>query len=86
MNHEKKWDFTEKKGEHKKVSFEWEKGENDGSSAVSSYEISRISEHEMEIVNEILDKGMRPSRSLQEPTIFSDKICSLEAQKVLATF
>ena len=35
-----------------KVSFEWEKGENDGSSAVSSYEISRILEHEMEIVNE----------------------------------
>ena len=35
-----------------KVSFEWEKGENDGSSVVSSYETSRISEHEMEILNE----------------------------------
>ena len=40
-----------------KVSFEWEKGENDGSSAVFSYEISRISEHDMEIVNE--DFGQR---------------------------
>ena len=34
----------------------------------------------------ILDRGMRPRRSLQEPTISSDKICSLEAQKDLATF
>ena len=34
----------------------------------------------------ILDRGMRPSRSLQEPTIFSDKFCSLEAQKFLANF
>ena len=31
--------------------------ENEGFSAVSSYEISRISEHEMEIVNE--DFGQR---------------------------
>ena len=40
-----------------KVIFEWEKGENDGYSAVSSYEISRILEHEMEIVYE--DFGQR---------------------------
>ena len=45
------------KGGAEEVSFEWEKGENDVSSAVSSYEISRISEHEMEIVNE--DFGQR---------------------------
>ena len=40
----------------------------------------------MGIEKKILDRGMRPRKSLQEPTIFSDKICSLEAQKVLATF
>ena len=38
----------------------------------------------MEIVMKISDRGMRPSRSLQEPTIFSDKICSLEAHKSLS--
>ena len=35
-------EFYGEKGEQMKVIFEWEKGENDDSSAVSSYEISRI--------------------------------------------
>ena len=57
-------------------------GENDGSSAVLSHEISKISEYKMKIF------GWRHEafKSLQEPTIFSNKICSLKAQKVLATF
>ena len=45
-----------------KVIFEWEKGENDGFSAVFSHEIGRISEYKMETVMKILDRGMRPSR------------------------
>ena len=45
-----------------------------------------FSEYKMEIVMKILDRGTRPFKSLQELTIFSNKICSLKAQKVLATF
>ena len=52
----------EKMGEKMKVSFEWEKGENDGFSAVFSHEISRISEYKKATVMKILDRGMRPSR------------------------
>ena len=45
-----------------KVIFEWEKGENDGFSAVSSHEFRRISEYKMGTEMKILDRGMRPSR------------------------
>ena len=44
------------------VSFEWEKGENDGFSTVFSHEISRIYEYKMGTAMKILDRGMRPSR------------------------
>ena len=37
-------------------------------------------------VMKILDRGMRPTRSLQEPTIFSDKFVPWRLPKVLATF
>ena len=50
------------KGEQMKVSFEWEKGENDGFSAVFSHEISRISEYKMGTVMKISDRGMGHSR------------------------
>ena len=43
----------EKTGSKMKVSFEWEKGENDGFSTVSSHEISRISEQKMETTMKI---------------------------------
>ena len=72
--------------EKKWSKWRFEKGENEGLSAVSSHDFSRISKYKMGTAMKILDRGMRPSRSLQEPTIFSDKLCSLEAQKVLATF
>ena len=54
---------------------------NDGLSAVFQLESAEIPEYKMGQQMRILDRGMRPTRSLQEPTIFSDKICSLEAQK-----
>ena len=50
-----------KKREKMKVIFEWEKGENDDFAAVSSHEISRISEYKMGTEMKILDRGMRPS-------------------------
>ena len=37
-------------------------------------------------VNFWTEKRQEAFKSLQEPTIFSNKICSLEAQKFLATF
>ena len=48
-----------------KVSFEWEKGENDGFLAVFSHEISRISEYKMGTAMKILDRGMRPSKAFK---------------------
>ena len=66
-----------------KARYEWEKGEKMMVSSAVSYMKSAES---IGTVMRILDRGMRPSRSLQEATIFSDKICSLEAQKYLATF
>ena len=59
-------------------------GENEDLAAVFHLELAELSEYKMEIVMKILDRGMRPSRSFQEPTIFSDKLCSLEAQKTLS--
>ena len=53
-----------------KVIFEWEKGENDGSSAISSYEISRISEHEMEIVNEYFGQRHEAFKESSRANIF----------------
>ena len=38
-------------------------GENDGFSAVTSHEISRISEYKMGTTLKILDRGIRPSRA-----------------------
>ena len=58
----------------------FEKRENDGLSLVFYLESAEL----RGTVMRILDRGMRPTRSLQEPTIFSDKICSLEAQKGLS--
>ena len=62
------------------------RGKNEGLSAVFHLESAEFSEYKKAKVMKILDRGMRPFKSLQEPTIFSNKICSLEAQKFLATF
>ena len=66
MEEEESWkqrSFYGEKGEQMKVSFEWEKGENDGFSVVFSHEISINSEYKMEIANQdFWDRGMRPSR------------------------
>lgn len=62
------------------------RGKNEGLSALFHLESAVFSEYKMEIVMKILDRGMKPFKSLQEPTIFSNKFFSLEAQKVLATF
>ena len=45
-----------------KVSLEEGERKNDGFSAVSSHEISRISKYKMGTAMKILDRGMRPSR------------------------
>ena len=49
---------------------------------------SRISEFFQDgNISEGLDRGMRPSKSLQEPTVFSEKKLFLEGLKqILATF
>ena len=61
-----------------KVSYEWEKrGKMMVSSTVSLQEISRINRNS----NEDFGQRHEALKRLQEPTIFSDKICSLEAQK-----
>ena len=53
---------------------------------VSSAVSYRKSTELIGIVIRILDRGMRPTRSLQEPTIFSDKIVPWRLKKILATF
>ena len=73
----------EKRGSKWRFVNGWEKGKNDGFSTVSYMKSTDL----MGTTMRILDRGMRPFKSLQEPTIFSsDKICSLEAQKFLVTF
>ena len=69
-----------------KVSFEVGEGKNDDFTVVFSHEISRISEYKMGIENEDFGQRHEAFKSLQEPTLFSNKICSLKTQKVLATF
>ena len=53
----------------------------------SGLEISRISEFLRETATKFWTEERHEAfNSLQEPTFFSNKICSLKAQKVLATF
>ena len=62
------------------------RGKNDDFAVVFLLmETTEFLEHEMGKLMKIWDRGMRPSRVIQEPTIFSNKICSLKAKKVLAT-
>ena len=74
-------EFYGEKGEQMKVSFEWEKGENDSFSAAFSYEISRNYEYEKNNSSEDFRQRQEAFKILQEPTLFSNKICSLKAQK-----
>ena len=66
----------------------FEKRRNGDISAVFQLESAEIPEYiKNGTANEDLGQRHEALKRLQEPTIFSDKICSLEAQKkILATF
>ena len=59
----------------------FEKRRNDDLSAVFQLESAEIPEYKMEQQMRILDRGMRPTRSLQEPTNFSNEKLFLEGSK-----
>ena len=73
-------EFLWRKGEKMKVSFEWKKGKMMVLQQFFSWILAKISEYEMETIVEI---GQRHEafKSLQEPTLFCNKICSLKALK-----
>ena len=76
----------EEKGEKMKVSCEWEKGKMMVFAVVFSlWNLSGFSEYEKETTNEDFGKRHEAFKSLQEPTRFCNKICSLKAPKHLAT-
>ena len=57
------------------------KGKNDGLSVVFHLELAEFSEYKMGKQMRILDRGMRPTRSLREPTNFSNEKLFLEGSK-----
>ena len=78
----------ETKGRKMKVSFEWREGKNDDFAVVFSLmETTEILSIKKGTTMKIWTEERHEAfKSLQEPTLFSNKICSLKAQKALATF
>ena len=76
----------EKKGRKMKVSFGRRGGKMMVLQQSFSWNLAEITKYKMEIENEDFGQRHEAFKSLQEPTLFSYKICSLKAQKVVATF
>ena len=65
-----------------KVSCEWEKGKMMVFAVVFSlWNLAKFSEYKMETTNEDFGQRHEAFRSLQEPTLFCNKIYSLKAPK-----